>query len=112
MTTSDDDLRGRVLLSVQRALVGQVTPQMRFIAVEFSSERIHVIVWHDGAISECISADFDDGAITQIVADFPWPERGDPQTSFEFVRCDYPQRPDFKGTLVFGRSESNAAHFL
>lgn len=109
MTTSDTDLRSRVLLSVQRALVGEVTPQMRFIGVEFSSERIHIIVWHDGVVAESISADFDAGVVTQVHADFAWPERGDPQTSFEFVRCDFPQRPDFRGTLVYGRSETNAA---
>jgi hypothetical protein len=109
MTTSDTDIRSRVLLAVQRALVGEVTRQMRFIGVEFSPERIHVIVWHDGAVDESISAGFDAGAVTQIVADFAWPERGDPQVSFEFVRSDFPRRPDFRGTLVYGRSETNAA---
>ncbi|MDB6024073.1 MAG: hypothetical protein JWM68_296 [Verrucomicrobiales bacterium] len=112
MTISDTDLRSRVLLSVQRALVGEVTPEMRFIAVEISRERIHIIVWHDGIIDESISGNggnFDGGAITQVVADFAWPERGDPQVSFEFVRCDFPHRPDFRGTLVYGRSETNAA---
>ena len=109
MTTSDIDLRSRVLLSVQRALVGEITPQMRFIGVKFSAERIHIIVWHDGVVDESISADFDAGAVTQVVADFAWPERGDPLVSFEFVRCDCPQRPDFRGTLVYGRSETNAA---
>lgn len=111
MTTSDTDFRSRVLLSVQSALVGEVTPQMRFIGVELSPERIHIIVWHDGIIDASISAnggDFDGGAITEIVADFAWPERGDPQVSFEFVRCDFPQRPDFRGTLVYGRSETDA----
>src|SRR5438132_184142 len=109
MTTSDADFRTRVLLSVQRALVGEVTPQMRFIGVEFSSERIHIIVWHDGIVDESVNADFDAGAVTQVVADFSWPEHGDPQTSFEFIRCDFPQRPAFRGLLVFGRNETNGA---
>ena len=109
MTTAGTDLRSRVLLSVQRALVGEITPQMRFIGVEFSSECIHIIVWHDGAVAESISADFDAGAVTQVVADFAWPERGDPQISFEFVRCDFPQRPDFREILVYGRNETNTA---
>jgi hypothetical protein len=109
MTTPDSGFRNRVLLSVQRALVGEVTPHMRFIGVEFSPACIHIIVWHDGSVDERISADFDAGAITQVVADFARPERGDPQVSFEFVRCDSPQRPAFRGTLVYGRSETYAA---
>jgi hypothetical protein len=109
MTTSDIDLRMRVLLSVQRALVGEITQEMRFIAVEFSPERIHVTVWHDGKIDDSISAvggEFDACAISQIVADFLSPERDIPEVSFEFTRCDFPLRPDFRGTLVYGRSET------
>ncbi|GEP43796.1 hypothetical protein BGE01nite_30870 [Brevifollis gellanilyticus] len=108
MASSDTKLHDRVLLSVQRALVGEVTTQMRFIGVEFCPESIHLIVWHDGAMHESIIEDFDAGTVTQVVADFCWPERGDPQVSFEFVRCDYPQRPDFRGTLVYGRCEAAA----
>jgi hypothetical protein len=62
----------------------------------------------DGAIAGSVCEDFDASAVTQVVADFAWPERGDPQVSFEFVRCDFPQRPDWRGELVFGRSETNA----
>ncbi len=106
--TVDHDLRRRVLLSVQRALVGEITPQMRYIDVEFSAERIHIIVWHDGAVGSSVVDDFDAGAVSQVVADFPYPEQHDPQVSFEFVRCDSPQRPEFRGTLVYGRSEQQA----
>ena len=108
MSTVDVDLRRRVLLSVQRALVGDVTPQMRYVAVEVSSERIHIIVWHDGAVPSGVTADFDASAVTQVVADFPHPDQHDPHVSFEFVRCDSPQRPEFRGTLVYGRSERTA----
>lgn len=55
---------------MQQALVGEVTAQMRFIAVECSPERIHLIVWHDGALPESVAEDFDAGAITEVVADF------------------------------------------
>lgn len=105
MAAHDAGFHVRVLLSVQRALIGEITPDMRYIDVEFSSERIHIIVWHDGAHDEYVHDDFDAGAVTQVVADFPRPERGDPQVSFEFVRCDFPERPEFRGVLVYGRSE-------
>jgi hypothetical protein len=106
MNPSDIDFRIRALLSIQRALVGEITPQMRFIGVELSPERIHIIVWHGGAVDESHRDDFDAGAIAQVVADFAWPERGDPQVSFEFQRCDFPKRPDFRGTLVYGLNET------
>ncbi|MBA3572225.1 MAG: hypothetical protein H0W34_09675 [Pyrinomonadaceae bacterium] len=102
---TDHDLRSRALLSLQRALVGGITPQMRYIGVEFSTECIHIIVWHDGAVASSVVQDFDAGAVTQVVADFPYPEQHDPQVSFEFVRCDSPQRPEFSGTLLYGRGE-------
>ncbi|MDX2200455.1 MAG: hypothetical protein SF069_15985 [Phycisphaerae bacterium] len=106
MMKSATELRTGVLLSVQRALVGEVTPRMRFIGVEFSPQRMHIIVWHDGPVDESAREDFDAAVVTQIVSDFAWPDRGDPQTSFEFVRCDFPQRPNFRGELVYGRSEA------
>jgi hypothetical protein len=105
MTNSDTDLRLRVLLSVQRALVGEVTPQMRFIAVEFSAARIHIIVWHDGAMCAADREQFDACALTDVAADF-WPPDGDPVPSVEFARCDYPERPQFRGELVYGRREN------
>lgn len=108
MADVEMDFRCRVLLSVVRALVGEITPQMRFVGVEFSTEHIHLIVWNDGGLSESVKDDFDACAVPQIFADFCWPERGDPDVSFEFVRCDHPQKPNFRGQLVFGRAESNS----
>ena len=99
-------LRTSVLLSVQRALIGEITPEMRFIAVEFSQSLIYITVYVDGFINEQRRNDFDASAVTQVVADFCWPERGDPSTQFSFVRCDYPQKPTFRGTLVYGRAET------
>jgi hypothetical protein len=48
---------------------------------------------------------FDAEAMTQIVADFPHPDRDYPHVSCTFHRCYYPQRPDFEGELVYGRRE-------
>jgi hypothetical protein len=105
MTNADTDLRLRVMLSVQRALVGEVTPQMRFIAVELSAERVHIIVWHDGEMSAADREQFDACAVTDVAADL-WPPNGDPVPSVEFVRCDFPEKPEFRGEIVYGRRES------
>ncbi len=80
---------------------------MRYIGVEFAFERIHLIVWHDGAHDEDVRGDFDAGVVTQMVADFPCPDQDDPAVSFEFVRCDYPEQPEFRGVLVYGRREQH-----
>jgi len=45
---ADVDLRAQVLLSVQRALLGCITADMRLISVEWSPFRIHFHVYVDG----------------------------------------------------------------
>jgi hypothetical protein len=103
MSTVDLDLRARVLLSVQRALVGCITSEMRFISVEWSPYRIHLHIYVDGPLRAFDH--FDAEAVTQIVADFPKPDSSDPQVTFVFQRCDYPRRPEFVGEVVYGRKE-------
>jgi hypothetical protein len=98
------DLRTRVLLSVQRALLGEITPEMRAVEVEWSPERILLRVFTEGEASEEVREDFDASAVTQVVADFPEPDRDDPRVEFEFVRCDSPARIPVRGTLVFSRA--------
>ena len=94
-------LRKRVLLSVQRALMGEVTPEMRVVEVELSTSRILIRIFTEGEASEALRADCDAGLATQVVADFPYPERGDPQVALEFVRCDQPQSIPVRGQIIF-----------
>ena len=82
--------RASVLLSVQRALLGEVTPGMRAIAVDWDQERIQVRVFHDGPWDASLEENFDASVVSQVVADFPWPERGDPRVVYEFIRLDGP----------------------
>jgi hypothetical protein len=108
MSVDDTGFRNRVLLSVQRALIGEVTPQMRFIGVEISTERIHLIVWHDGPVDADLvgpGGDFDAGVVSEVFAEQPWPECHSPEVSSEFVRCDSPENPWLRGHLVYGRHE-------
>jgi hypothetical protein len=100
------DLRIPVLLSMQRALVGEVTPEMRAVAVQWSPERIAIRVYTHGEPPAAVREDFDASVVSQVVADFPCPDGGDPAVEYEFVRCDAPTRlPDW-GHLVFARSDS------
>jgi hypothetical protein len=47
-------------------------------------------VFTEGEPSAKPRENFDAGAITQIVADFPEPEGGHPEIACDFVRCDFP----------------------
>lgn len=78
-------MRSRVLLSVQRALLGEITREMQAVAVAISDAEIRVLLVVDAGASPDIAADFDAGAMTQIVADFPEPDRGDPAVTFESI---------------------------
>lgn len=99
------ELRISVLLSVQRALVGEITKEMRAISVEWSAERIQVWVYVDGPIDKEAQEEFDASVMTQIVSDFPDVGKGDPAANFVFVQCDAPQRLDYRGWWVYARKE-------
>ena len=85
-------LRVSSLLSVQRALVGEIIPAFRVISVEYSEAVIKIWVYHDGKIDSNEIQEFDSTVITEVVADFPYPEQSDPKVDFEFVRVDYPEK--------------------
>jgi hypothetical protein len=99
------DLRARVLLSLQRALLGEVTAQMRAIEVEWSPTAILIRVFAHGPVTDSLRDNFDASVVTQVVADFPYPDRGDPHVTFDIVRCDAPAPIAVSGTLVFARAE-------
>lgn len=101
-----DELRGRALLSIQRGLLGEITPQMRKITVEITQQLIKLWVFWDGPFDHEAVEDFDASVITEIVADFAWPERGDPKITLEFVRSDSPSRIEHRGICVYARKEN------
>ena len=100
----DIDLRVRVLLSVQRALVGEITPEMRAVSVEWSPKEVLLRVFVDGLVADQIRDDFDASVVTQIMADFIHSERCEPPIEFEFIRVDDPVPIPNVGTFVFGRA--------
>jgi len=105
ITEENKTLRTSVLFSVQRAISGEITPEMRCISVEISTQEINIFVFVDGKIDEVKKDDFDAVAVTQVVADFPYPDRGEPIVCFEFIRSDSPKMVEAKGTLVYARKE-------
>ena len=76
------ELRVRLLLSIQRALLGEVTPNIRAVTAQIDTQTI-VLRWIiDGEISDSFKRDL--GVVgTEIVADF-----ATHQIAEEFIRCD------------------------
>ena len=97
------DLRVTVLLSLQRARVGEVRPERRAVGVEIGADRVHVTLFLDATAPDEVAEDFDAGALTPVVADLPWPR---PTLTWEVVRLDPAQHlpPKPGRTWVFGRA--------
>jgi hypothetical protein len=87
---TETELRVSTLLSLQRALVGEIGPSIRAIAVAISSARIDICVFHDGHISSELIDDFESGVMSNVIADFPYPDQGDPVVDCAFIRSDAP----------------------
>jgi NADH:ubiquinone oxidoreductase subunit D len=49
---SNIEFRFGVLLTMQTALLGMVTPELRGVTVEFDARRIHALFVYDGAITD------------------------------------------------------------
>jgi hypothetical protein len=76
------ELRVRLLLSIQRALLGEVTPNIRAVTAQIDVQTI-VLRWIiDGEISDSLRGDLS-AVGTEVVADF-----ATHQIAEEFIRCD------------------------
>ncbi|MFV0530906.1 MAG: hypothetical protein ACK5MD_05665 [Flavobacteriales bacterium] len=71
-----DRLRKRVLLSAQRALLGEIYPEIRGICVGFSNKLLHIIFYMDRTP---IESDYDtiSSVSGEIISDFKFPEEFD-----------------------------------
>jgi len=93
--------RVTVMLSLQRALLGEVFPALRAVTVEWGPAFVRFIGYIDGEPSEedleslsCVSA--------EVAADFS----AGVDVDFEAVRCDHPQRIADDLPRVYRRRES------
>ena len=92
--------RALVLLSLQRAMLGEVFPALRAVTVEWSQVSVKFIAYIDGPLTDkdaeslsCISA--------EVAADF-W---SGVDVDHEFVRLDFPEKINDARTRVFHRRE-------
>ncbi|HEX8201392.1 MAG TPA: hypothetical protein VF590_12970 [Isosphaeraceae bacterium] len=99
------DRRIQVLLSVNRALLGEVPPSLRGVTVAWDEHSIEVVAYFDGEIAvedresmECV--------LTEVIADFsPDPEA---QYRLDCLRRDAPARMEPLRAWVYLRRESAA----
>jgi hypothetical protein len=105
MNLNNTQLRQMVLLSIQRALLGAITPNMRAITTEYSEKQVHIKVYIDGQIENDEENEFDEDVITQIIADFPNFDKSDPFITSEFIRADCPEKISYNGVVVYLRKE-------
>lgn len=92
--------RTLVLLSLQRALLGEVFPSLRAVTVEWSDSVVKFFAYVDGPLAEedaeslsCVSA--------EVAADF-W---SGVAIEYEVIRADLPTRVEDARTRVFHRRE-------
>jgi hypothetical protein len=94
------EIRNSVILSVQRALLGEVSPALRGVTVGWNDNSINILCFFDGFISEedreamsCVE--------TEVMADF---------SEFEIklspLRCDAPKQMKSLDAWVYRRSEN------
>ena len=96
--------RALVLLSLQRAMLGEVFPALRAVTVEWSNAAVKFFAYVDGPLTEedaeslsCISA--------EVAADL-W---SGVELDYEVVRRDSPARIDDARVRVFHRREDSAS---
>jgi len=82
------ELRVRLLLSIQRALLGEVTPNIRAVTAAIDDNTITLRWIIDGAIAPGLENDLS-VAGAEVGADF-----NSHQIAQEFLRCDAPRPMD------------------
>jgi hypothetical protein len=91
--------RTRILLSVQRALLGEVSANLRAVTAH-DDELVLVVFYFDGPISE-EDAETVSVIHTEIIADF-FPEV---EVEVKCVRLDAPTRIEDDGLRIYRRKE-------
>jgi hypothetical protein len=89
-------------LSVMRAMLGEITPEMRAVTVEVNARHVTVRVYHDELASDELWDDFD-AAMTEVYADFPADGPDAISLDYKLLRCDSPQLIPALGEPVFVR---------
>ncbi len=97
--------RQSLLLSAQRALLGNVSSKLRAVSAYTQNDEIHVHFYYDGEISE-EDKELAESAVDQIISDFHIDKKGnDMKFITPIIRLDYPEKINFEGEWVYYRYE-------
>ena len=98
MSNLQESIKAR--LSVQRALLGQITPNIRFIIFTLLGNKLDIKFYFDGLIQ---SEDYELASCveTEIMADYDEHE----DINVECIRLDFPASPELNGVWVYKRHE-------
>ena len=100
--TGAERFRDRAKVALQKALVGQITREMRLVSVEIERARLRVIVYFERSLGEEDRREFAEEAVSCAGLELGDPPAG-PEVECHFVRCDEPQRVPVRGVVVFAR---------
>ena len=100
MTETRIDIRQRILLSLQRALLGEVFPALRGVTVGWDEGMIRIVCYIDGPISP-IDEERLSGVETEVLADFS----EDYEVRLDTIRCDEPANMPFLQAWAYRRRE-------
>lgn len=93
-------MRARVLLSVQRALVGEVFPALRAVTVEWRPDMVKFWAYVDGVLR-----DEDNESLSVVSAEIAADFGPEVEIDYEVVRRDAPMAIDDGRVCVFRRRE-------
>ena|SRR5579871_3113997 len=78
--------RANAILSLNRALLDAVFPQLRAAKIQWDNKKVHLFFYYDGEISEDDHESLECVA-TEVISDFP-----SLALEIDITRCDYPTR--------------------
>ena len=87
------DLRRRVLLTMQVALLGLVPPNLRAVTVGWSNELLEGKFYFEGVLSDT-ELEIVSEIETEVMASFP-----DHEVAFDGIRLDQPEKAEYAGCL-------------
>jgi hypothetical protein len=96
-----ESLRKKILLSLQRALLGEISPFLRGVTCSWDDSQICILCIFDGQVSDDDQESME-GVETEVMADFP-----EISVNLNSVRLDYPEplNPQFLTDWVYRRKE-------
>jgi len=104
--TDHAEFRAHALLSLQQALLGEVRPEMRAVAISLRFGVVRVIVVTDRESTDAEVENFDAVVMTDLMAASSFPDGWLPQFEHEFLVVPEGERFDVEGALAYMRWES------